>query len=132
MQINTVINIVILIVIVSFLYSKFKPVAGVKNLNSHEFGNEIKKSIKKVVIDVREAEEYKRGYIQGAINLPLSQLEQRLNEIPKENTIFLYCQSGMRSKSAAKIMSKRGYLQINQLQGGISTWQDKLVKRSNA
>lgn len=128
MQINTVINVAILIVVVAFLYTKFKPVAGVKNLNSHEFRDEIKRSTKKVVIDVREVDEYKRGYIQGAVNLPLSQLGQRLNEVPKDNTIFLYCQSGMRSKSAAKMLSKKGYLQINQLQGGISTWRDKLIK----
>lgn len=129
MSINTVINITLLILIVWFLYTRLKPIKGLKNLKAEEFRNEMKNNNKRIVIDVREPGEYKRGFIKGAVNIPLSQLQRRLTEIPKDKTVLLYCQSGMRSKNAAKILSRRGYSNIGHLQGGVSAWRDKLTQR---
>lgn len=126
MSINIVINVTVIIVIVWFLYTRMKPVKGVKNLIPDDFRIEMKNNSKSIVVDVREPEEYKRGFIKGAINIPLSQLERRLAEIPKDNTVLLYCQSGMRSKNAVKILSRSGYANIAHLQGGVSAWDDKL------
>ncbi|WP_223200048.1 rhodanese-like domain-containing protein [Paenibacillus sp. 37] len=129
MNINTVINIAILLLVVWLLYTRLKPVKGLKNLRSDDFRNEMKADSKSLVVDVREPGEYKRGFIKGAVNIPLSQLKRRLVEIPKDNTVFLYCQSGMRSKSAAKILSKSGYSKLVQLQGGVNTWGDPLTRK---
>ncbi|MBT2286090.1 rhodanese-like domain-containing protein [Paenibacillus polymyxa] len=84
---------------------------------------------KRIVVDVREPGEYKRGFIKGAVNIPLSQLQRRLAEIPKDKTVLLYCQSGMRSKNAAKVLSRSGYSKIAHLQGGVSAWGDKLTHK---
>lgn len=103
--------------------------ASVRTLKPAEFRSEMDKSKTKLVIDVREPDEYKSGFIQGAKNIPLSQLEQRLGEIPKDRDVLLYCRSGMRSKSAARILSKHGYTRLAHLQGGVSSWDGKLGRR---
>jgi rhodanese-related sulfurtransferase len=101
----------------------------VKTLKVVEFRSELEQSKNKLLIDVREPDEYKSGFIAGAKNIPLSQLEKRLGEIPKDRDVLLYCRSGMRSKSAASILSKQGYTRLAHLQGGVSSWDGKLSRR---
>jgi rhodanese-related sulfurtransferase len=101
---------------------------GLKNLDAVEFKKEIIEGTDLLIIDVREVHEYKAGYIPGAINVPLSQLNQRINEIPKDKDIYLYCQSGNRSKQAAKILLKEGFSNLTHLQGGIMSWNGKVSK----
>jgi len=89
----------------------------------------MKRSNNKQLIDVREPDEYNSGYIPGAKNIPLSQIEQRLGEISKDREVLLYCRSGMRSKSAAQLLIKNGYTRLAHLQGGISSWGGVLKGR---
>ncbi|WP_339316679.1 rhodanese-like domain-containing protein [Paenibacillus sp. FSL R10-2734] len=103
--------------------------ASVRTLKVAEFRSEMQQSKNKLLIDVREPEEYKSGFIPGAKNIPLSQLEQRLGDIPKDRDVLLYCRSGMRSKNAARILGKHGYTRLAHLQGGISSWDGKLSRR---
>lgn len=102
---------------------------NVRTLKSAEFRSELEQSKNKLLIDVREPDEYKSGFIPGAKNIPLSQLEKRLGEIPKDRDVLLYCRSGMRSKSAARLLSKHGYTRLAHLQGGVSSWEGKLGRR---
>ncbi len=74
-----------------------------------------------VLIDVRTPEEFAAGHIPGAVNISVDQLAQRLNEIPKDKPVVLYCRSGNRSSQAAQILERAGYAQIYDL-GGIITW----------
>lgn len=108
------------------LFKQFVPVKGMKNLNLQQFKSEYKGH---KLVDVREGHEFKQGHITGAVNIPLSKIERRLNEIPKDKPVYLYCRSGMRSKQAAKILSKNGYNQISQLNGGISVWDGPITKK---
>lgn len=101
------------------LFKQFAPVKGLRTLASEQFQNESKGS---PVIDVREIHEYKRGHLKGAVNIPLSQLQQRMGELPKDRTVYLYCQSGMRSKQAAKLLRRNGYAEVVDLRGGIVSW----------
>ncbi len=107
----------------------FSKSACVRTLKSDEFRSELEQSKNKQLIDVREPDEYKGGFIPGAVNIPLSQLEQRLIDISKDRDVLLYCRSGMRSKNAARILQKHGYTRIAHLQGGISGWGGKLTRR---
>lgn len=102
---------------------------SVRTLKSAEFRSEMEQSMSKLLIDVREPVEYKNGFIPGAINIPLSQIEQRMGNIPKDRDLLLYCRSGMRSKNAARILRKHGYTRLVNLQGGISSWSGKLSRR---
>ncbi|WP_346670721.1 rhodanese-like domain-containing protein [Faecalicoccus acidiformans] len=81
-----------------------------------------------VLIDVRTKEEYDQGHIPNSINLPLSELDQILKEVPDKNTpLFVYCQSGSRSARAAKSMKKAGYSDVTNI-GGILYYHGPIEK----
>ena len=62
-----------------------------------------------VLVDVREEHEFAEDHIPGALNLPLSQLRDRLEEIPPDARLNVYCQSGKRSYGAVRMLNQRGY-----------------------
>ncbi|KRE39715.1 rhodanese-like domain-containing protein [Paenibacillus sp. Soil522] len=128
MDTSTIINILIVIIIVWFAYRQFAPIKGVRSIGSKEFEQEQKSNRDATLIDVRESHEFKLGHIPGAKNLPLSQLKTRINEVPKDKTVFVYCQSGMRSKRAAVLLRKSGIPDIVNLQGGIMAWRGTVRK----
>ncbi len=74
------------------------------------------------LVDVREGEEFNRGSIDGAINIPLDQLRQRLCELPKDRPIWVNCARGQRSYYAVRILQQHGFDASN-LSGGYSTWE---------
>lgn len=77
-----------------------------------------------VRLDVRTAEEYSEGHIEGALNIDVlkeSFEDIALKTLPKEKTIALYCRSGRRSKSAANILADKGY-QVIELDKGYNSW----------
>ena len=78
-----------------------------------------------IVVDVREAEEFKSGHIPRALNLPLSGLATRLNELQKfkDKPVILCCRSGQRSARAAVMLRKNGFNQVHNLSGGLLAWQ---------
>lgn len=78
-----------------------------------------------VVVDVREAGEFKAGHVTGARNLPLKELQNRLGELEKfkNKPILLLCQTGNRSSQAGGILKKAGFSEIANLTGGLHAWQ---------
>jgi uncharacterized protein len=76
-----------------------------------------------LVVDVREVNEFKEGHVAIAKNVPLSQLEKRLSEIPKDKKIYIICRSGRRSKLALKILRQQGYKNARAIRGGMLAWQ---------
>ena len=72
-----------------------------------------------IIIDVRSRKEYKEGHINGAINMPLSEIKLTIQQIDKSKKILLYWQSGLRSKKAFKILEDLGYDNIYNLKGGL-------------
>lgn len=69
----------------------------------------------RIIIDVREPFEFATGHVKGAINIPPSKLmsgDKKLNDIPKDAEIILYCRSGSRSGVSAHIMKSMGYTNI--------------------
>jgi NADPH-dependent 2,4-dienoyl-CoA reductase/sulfur reductase-like enzyme/rhodanese-related sulfurtransferase len=87
------------------------------------------------LLDVREDEEFKRGSIDGAINIPLDQLRQRLSELPKSRRIWVNCAKGQRSYYAVRVLAQYGFDACN-LPGGYNTWEvwypDGLPSREGA
>ena len=128
MDIGSIINIAVIVLLLWFVFSRIRSAKGLKALRAEEFQNVMESTEKRMLIDVREPGEYKTGYINGAKNIPLSQLPGRLGEIPKNKIVFLYCRSGMRSKNAARILLKNGYTGLVHLQGGLSAWSGKLKR----
>ena len=62
-----------------------------------------------ILVDVRTAEEFEEGTIEGFINLPLNEIRQRASELPKDKEIILSCQSGQRSYIAQRMLAQMGY-----------------------
>lgn len=77
-----------------------------------------------VVIDVREPSEYAEAHIPGVTLIPLSEVPDRLAEIPRDKTVILTCRTGNRSGQAATWLRSQGYTDVHNLQGGILAWQD--------
>ena len=75
-----------------------------------------------LLVDVREVSEFRREHIPGALNLPLSVLRDRVEELPTDRPIWLYCLSGKRSYDAARALLGRGY-DAWTLPGGILSWK---------
>ena len=81
---------------------------------------------KGVVIDVCSAEEFAASHINGAVNVPLDQLEAKLPSVAKNKSIplILVCAAGARSKRAQAMAQKLGYEKVHSLQGGLTAWKE--------
>jgi len=76
-----------------------------------------------LLLDVRTAEEFQGGHIEGAVNIPVGELEGRLAELPPpDQPIVVYCRSGRRSGSARTLLMERGFSQVHNL-GAMSAWK---------
>jgi len=74
-----------------------------------------------LLIDLRDVNDRKSGYIDGSINIPFIQLRDRLSEIPKDKPIYLYCKIGLTGYVASRIMKASSYKVFN-LDGGFATY----------
>ena len=77
-----------------------------------------------IIIDVRTAREYQEGHIANSINIDFyaSTFKNQVQELNKENTYLIYCQSGNRSFSALDFFKELKFIIIYNLQGGLSRW----------
>lgn len=65
------------------------------------------------LLDTRTPGEYQRGHVDGFVNIPVDNLRERLDEIPKEKPVYVMCQSGLRSYIATRILDGNGYTAYN-------------------
>jgi rhodanese-related sulfurtransferase len=82
---------------------------------------------KSLILDVRSAEEFATGHLQNAKHIPLPELSNRLKEIEKSKngTIITVCERGIRSASAAGLLTKAGFAQVFILDGGVTAWKSQ-------
>jgi rhodanese-related sulfurtransferase len=73
------------------------------------------------VLDVREPMEVARFGLDSATNIPMSQLGQRVNEIPRDREVVVVCASGGRSEVVAQVLGENGWKTLN-LVGGLESW----------
>lgn len=75
-----------------------------------------------IILDVRTEEEFITGHIMNAINIPVDELEYRIEELEdKESIILVYCKSGNRSVMACEILEENGYMNVYNI-GGVVDW----------
>jgi molybdopterin/thiamine biosynthesis adenylyltransferase/rhodanese-related sulfurtransferase len=74
------------------------------------------------LIDVREQHEWNVGHLEGAKLIPLKQLPARMNEVPREADVVVYCAVGGRSAQAVHFLRQAGYERVRNLIGGIKAW----------
>ena len=75
------------------------------------------------LVDVREVEEFETLHLEGARNLPLSQLADTYKQLDKDNLYYVICKSGMRSARACQFLAEQGYDVIN-VQGGMTVFEN--------
>src|SRR5262249_30121487 len=82
---------------------------------------------KPVLLDVREREEFRQGYVPDAVSMPRGFLEMRVEEtVPdKSPPVVAYCASGTRSLLAGRILKELGYQDVVSMRGGFNAWKNQ-------
>jgi rhodanese-related sulfurtransferase len=73
------------------------------------------------VVDVREPEEWNEGHVPGAVNIPLGQLQERIDEVEDGSRVFVICRSGKRSLEGTDILEENGIDAVS-VAGGTLGW----------
>lgn len=74
------------------------------------------------ILDVREVEEFQSGHIEGAVNTPLSTLENGYKQLNPSKHYYVICQGGMRSERACQFLETKGFDVVN-VEGGMNQWK---------
>lgn len=75
----------------------------------------------KVLLDVRENDEWEAGHAPGALHIPMTELAGRLDELPVDNELYVVCRSGGRSARVTQYLNANGWDAVN-VDGGMSHW----------
>jgi rhodanese-related sulfurtransferase len=97
--------------------------APMVNLTAADLLAQVKAGSKPFIVDVRTAEEFAAGHIDGAKNIDLQTIEKGIKAIPKEQEIVLICRSGNRSAQAYDILAQMGYTKLKNVTGGMQAWE---------
>ena len=74
------------------------------------------------ILDVREVDEFQEGHIEGALNAPLSTLENGYEQLDASKRYYVICQGGMRSERACQFLETKGFDVVN-VEGGMNQWK---------
>ncbi len=74
------------------------------------------------LVDIRTPREWKGGRIPGAVLVPLQELRDRLDEVPRDRHVILYCRTANRTRQGLRILRNAGYPTVRHLRGGIHVW----------
>lgn len=80
-----------------------------------------------LILDVRTPEEFAKGHVPGAVNVPYTHLPARISDLPGAGSkdIVLYCETGIRSERAAERLREHGYTRLKHLEGDMQAWQEQ-------
>jgi len=121
---------IIILFLGSCNYSSFK--SPKESFTVQEVSKMLKEDI--FFVDVRDADELvEQSYdVKNIINIPLDQIEAKMNLIPKDKQVILVCQSGNRSGQAFEILSKKGFTNLTNMEGGMNAWiKEGLPSKTN-
>lgn len=94
---------------------------AISQLTPEQYATRYSEGSEHVLVDVRTPDEFASGHIPGAINIPVDSLEAELDQLPSDQEIVVYCQSGNRSAQASRILAGAGF-NVSDL-GGIIAWR---------
>jgi NADPH-dependent 2,4-dienoyl-CoA reductase/sulfur reductase-like enzyme/peroxiredoxin family protein/rhodanese-related sulfurtransferase/TusA-related sulfurtransferase len=83
------------------------------------------------LLDIRTHDEYQLGSMEGAVHIPLDELRNHLDEIPKNKKVVPFCGVGLRAHVACRILSQHGFKEVYNLSGGLKTYETATQKQSN-
>lgn len=118
----------ILAVLFIFLFNGCaqQKVAKSELLLAPDFKTKIEATTNKQIVDVRTADEFASGSIDGAINIDFNSnsFETEIQKLDKTKAIFVYCKAGGRSQGAAEVFKRNGFKTVFDLKGGIMSWEN--------
>src|SRR6266705_6497865 len=99
---------------------------AIPTMSAHELKQKMDAREPFELIDVREGFEYEIARIDGARLIPLGEIAERADELPRDRPIVVHCHSGRRSAEAVRLLQQRGFGDIYNLEGGIDAWSDQV------
>jgi rhodanese-related sulfurtransferase len=103
-----------------FLSKLFGP--SIPKISPTELSEKLKFGKHPLILDVRQPAEFQQVHIKGAKLIPFNEIYKRMKELPKGREIVCVCATGHRSRSAAKILTREGYI-VFDMQGGMTAWR---------
>jgi NADPH-dependent 2,4-dienoyl-CoA reductase/sulfur reductase-like enzyme/peroxiredoxin family protein/rhodanese-related sulfurtransferase/TusA-related sulfurtransferase len=101
----------------------------VKVISVEEFLSLDRESI--FILDVRTKDEYDLGHIEGAVNIPVDEIRQNLDKIPRDKKIIVYCSVGLRGYVACRVLYQNGFNEVYNLSGGYKMYEVVTQKQGN-
>ena len=101
--------------------------ASVLNVDSRTAQKMLKENAEVYLLDVRTPQEYFQARLAGAHLIPIDKFLARINEVPTDRPLIVYCAVGARSSQVAEYLARKGYPEVYDLRGGIEAW-NKLYK----
>jgi rhodanese-related sulfurtransferase len=106
-----------------FLLLPLPGIAAVSNLTPGEAREMLEKNPRVFLLDVRTPGEYRESRLEGARLIPISEIPRRLDEVPADRPVLVYCAVGSRSSQVAGFLDRQGYAEVYNLFGGIWAWR---------
>ncbi len=103
--------------------NQMKKQTEVNNISPKQAKDLMDKDKDVFVLDVRTEEEYKEVHIKDAHLIPIKELEQHINKIPKDKKVVVHCAAGKRSAKACGMLKDKGLKELYNMEGGINKWQ---------
>jgi len=111
----------------TYLYLQFVAVrerATYRNVSAREAKVMIDCTLSLLILDVSSEGEYAQGHLKGAVNIPISDLSRRMNELGVNSPILVYCRTGRRSAQACSALAECGFTRVYNMEGGLLAWID--------
>lgn len=96
--------------------------AGVKGLSVKETRALIDRTPNLYILDVRTPDEFREVRLKNSVLIPVSELERRVAQVPKNRPVLVVCAVGARSKTASELLVSRGYREVYHLDDGLVGW----------
>ena len=96
--------------------------AAERDITSREAKALLDKNKNFYLLDVRTPQEYKQAKLTGSVLIPIDEFERRVNEVPKNRPVLVYCAVGSRSKPVANYLARRGNKEVYNMTDGIVGW----------
>ena len=103
----------------------------ISSFDAQKFHFAISEDKKPQIVDVRSKAEFDAGYIKGAINIDINQVDFQkkiVKKLKKDRIVYVYCTKGVRSLKAAEILSNLDFIRIYNLEGGLEAWKKQGYK----
>jgi hydroxyacylglutathione hydrolase len=104
-------------------YANALPMEHLRLLTVQELNENVNHDDNLIVLDVRTDEEWDKGHIENSAHIYVGHLQERLNEIPRNQDIAVICSVGNRSSLGASILQRAGFEKVSSVLGGMRAWQ---------